>query len=262
MQELARQGYLQRTMRGYIEWLLKQAEEMPDMLHGMFIDFRAKALKLLGDKHGRPSEAIAHMMLGYDFMLRYMTDIDIITADSAREMLEAAWKVAAESSRRQADEMREERPSKLFLTAISELLTSKAANVKDITARVSDEAGPSVGTGFAGGTGPAGGREMIGYMDQEYYYLLPSLSYRVVAKMCNDQGQAFPISQKMLNKQMREDGVLTPENTTGTSSTRPKWVEGKCQRLLWVPRMFIDGPTIQNEQLQVTDELQEDRFLL
>ena len=33
MQELARQGYLQKSMRGYIKWLLKQVDELPEMLH-------------------------------------------------------------------------------------------------------------------------------------------------------------------------------------------------------------------------------------
>ena len=45
-----------------------------------------------------------------------------------------------------------------------------------------------------------------------------------------------------------EDGVLTAETTTSTSATRPKWIDGKCQRLLWVPRIHIDGPRTAVEQ--------------
>ena len=50
---------------------------------------------------------------------------------------------------------------------------------------------------------------------------------------------------------MREDGVLTAETTTGTSATRPKWIDGKCQRLLWIPRIHIDGPKTAVEQLRM-----------
>lgn len=236
MQELARQGYLQKSMRGYIQWLLKQVEELPDLLHQHFVQNRAIALKQTQGQHGRTAEAIAHMMVGYQSMLRYMRDVGAVTTEQAMQMLDQAWEVVTRTSRRQAEDMREDRPSKLFLGSISELLTSKAAGVRDLTA-------PPGGSGGIGG-----GRDMIGYMDGEFYYLLPNVAYRAVAKLCSDQGQAFPLTAKMLYKQMREDGVLTAETSTGTSATRPKWVDGKCQRLLWIPRIHIDGPKAALEQ--------------
>ena len=80
---------------------------------------------------------------------------------------------------------------------------------------------------------------------------MPQVAYRAVAKLCNDQGQAFPLTAKMLYKQMREDGVLTSETTTSTSATRPKWIDGKTQRLLWIPRRLIDGPKVAQEQTRM-----------
>ena len=237
MQELARQGYLQKSMRGYIKWLLKQVDELPEMLHEAFVQNRAMALKQTAGQHGRTAEAIAHMMVGYQCMLRYMRDVKAITTEQAVEMLGEAWDIATQNSKRQSDDMKEDRPSKIFLGTISELLTSKSASVRDLTSPA----------GEGGGSG-GGGREMIGYMDADFYYLMPQVAYRVVAKLCNDQGQAFPLTAKMLYKQMREDGVLTAETTTSTSATRPKWIDGKCQRLLWVPRIHIDGPRTAVEQ--------------
>ena len=237
MQELARQGYLQKSMRGYIKWLLKQVDELPEMLHESFVQNRAMALKQTAGQHGRTAEAIAHMMVGYQCMLRYMRDVKAITTEQAVEMLGEAWDIATQNSKRQSDDMKEDRPSKIFLGTISELLTSKSASVRDLTSPAGE-----------GGGGGGGGREMIGYMDADFYYLMPQVAYRVVAKLCNDQGQAFPLTAKMLYKQMREDGVLTAETTTSTSATRPKWIDGKCQRLLWVPRIHIDGPRTAVEQ--------------
>lgn len=148
-----------------------------------------------------------------------------------------AWGVVTDNSARQAAEMKEDRPSKIFLSTISELLIAKSVGIKDIT-MPSAEGAPS-------GTGP---RDMIGYMDSEFYYLMPNVAYRAVAKLCNDQGQAFPLTAKMLYKQMREDGILTAETTTATSATRPKWIDGKTQRLLWIPRRYIDGPKVAQAQ--------------
>lgn len=235
MQEMAREGYLQKSMRGYVKWLLQQADDLPNMLHETFIKNRSAALERTKGQHGRTAEAIAHMMLGYQSMLRYMRDVGAITTDEAVQELEAAWNVVTSASKRQSEEMREERPSKMFLSAISELLLNKSVGVRDLTAN------PGEGSGI-------GSREMIGYMDASYYYLMPNVAYRAVAKLCNDQGQSFPLTAKMLYKQMREDGVLTEDNTTATSATRPKRIDGKTQRLLWIPRGRMDGPEVEAEQ--------------
>lgn len=238
MQELSRQGYLQKSMRGYIVWLSKQVEKLPQQLHEAFIRNRVQALERTRGQHGRTAEAIAHMMVGYEYMLYYLRDVGALTEDQAREAYSHAWHVVTDNSARQAAEMREERPSKIFLSSISELLISKNAGVRDLTSASTNGAS----------SGGNGGRDMVGYMDADFYYLMPNVTYRAVAKMCSDQGQAFPLTAKMLYKQMREDGILTAETTTATSATRPKWVDGKTQRLLWIPRKYIDGPKVANEQ--------------
>jgi hypothetical protein len=214
---------------------------MPGLLHAEWIVNRAMALERTKDGHGRPSEAIAHMMLGYQYMLRYMRDVGAITTEQAVEMMAAAWEVVVQNSKRQADDLREERPSKFFLTAISELLAGKVVGVRDLAANIGDPGAHVPGT-----------QDMIGYKDAQYYYLLPSVAYRAVTKLCNDQGQAFPLTSKMLYKQMREDGVLTPEATTSTSATRPKWIDGRSQRLLWIPCKWIDGgpgPSVEQQKM-------------
>lgn len=240
MQELARKGYLQKSMRGYIRWILQQIDDMPKLLHEEFLRNRAVALEKTKGQHGRTAEAIAHMMLGYDSMLRYMRDVGALTTDECVSMSAHAWAVATSNSKRQADDMREDRPSKIFLSAIGELLVSRGAAVRDLTLSTGED-----------GRQAATPKDMIGYVDASFYYLMPNVAYRAVAKLCNDQGQAFPLTAKMLYKQMREDGILTAETTTSTSATRPKWIDGKTQRLLWIPRTMIDGPRVANEQMRM-----------
>ena len=238
-QELARQGYLQASMRGYLNWLLGQIDTLPESLHEEFIKSRAKALDLTRGQHGRTAEAIAHMMLGYDMMLRYMMDAGVLSQAETEKMSAHAWQVVCQNSARQSDETREERPSKLFLSSINELLISKAVGVRDLSDSRGEAASPI---------------NAIGYMDESFFYLMPQMAYRAVAKLCSDQGQAFPLTSKMLYKQLREDGVLTADTTTGTSSTRPKWIDGKPQRLLWIPRVWIDGKQPGGEQISMMED--------
>lgn len=239
-QELARKGYLQKSMYGYIKWILQQIDDMPQMLHDDFIEYRAIAIEKAKGQHTRAPETIACVMLGYTSMLRYMRDVGVLTTEECKAVASHAWDVVTANSKRQADDMREDRPSKIFLSAIGELLVSRGAAVRDLTLSTGED-----------GRQAATPKDMIGYVDASFYYLMPNVAYRAVAKLCNDQGQAFPLTAKMLYKQMREDGILTAETTTSTSATRPKWIDGKTQRLLWIPRAMIDGPRVANEQMRM-----------
>lgn len=58
-QEMARNGYMQRAMLGYIEWLRAQADELPETLHKRFLDMRTWATEKAKDQHARAPETIA-----------------------------------------------------------------------------------------------------------------------------------------------------------------------------------------------------------
>lgn len=231
MQELASKGTMARCMQGYIKWLLPQAEELPDRLHDMFLAYRRRAAQMVRSQHGRAPDAVAHIMIGYDMMLVYMRDIGLLSTEECRQESERAWEMAAANSQQQTDELQDERPSRLFLQTIEELLVSRAAGVRDLCT-----------------VGAETPREMIGYSDAMYYYLLPNAAYRAVAKMCADQGHAFPLTMRMLYKQLREDGVLSADNG---AATRVKRIDGRTQRLLWIPRSEIDGRKEIREQTRM-----------
>ena len=82
------------------------------------------------------------------------------------------------------------------------------------------------------------------------------MAYRAVVRLYNEQGQAFPLTPKMLYKQMREDGILSDGATTKGASTRPKYIDGKSQRLLWIERVHIDADGQKEEQMEL-GELQD-----
>lgn len=235
LQELARDGYLQRCMQGYIKWLLAQADELPNKLHEMFIAHRVKAAAMVPGQHARSPEAIAHVMIGYELMLNYMRDIGLLTTEECRAESDRAWKLVVLNSQRQATDMQDERPSRMFLSSLAELLATHAVNVRDLQT--------------AGASTP---KDMIGYADAMFYYMLPNAAYRAVARLCADQGRAFPLTMKALYKQLREDGVITSETSdkSGTA-TKGKRVDGRTLRLLWIPRVEIDGRKEVQEQTRM-----------
>jgi len=244
MQELARGGYLQKAMRGYILWLLKQADGMPERLHDMFLKFREDIRRDSSGQHDRAPETVACILIGYSLMLNYMRDLGIFDNDTAGRLLLEARRKLMESSRKQARDMESEKPTRIFLDTLSELLSSRRVALKDLTL------GPDVKQTF----GPS--EKMIGYMDSEYYYLLPNVSFGEVAKLCREQGQEFPVSLKALYKHLRTDGILKGISKE-ENPTRQKWIDGKNIRLLWIPASEMRGgpkPGAEQQMMDVSGE--------
>ena len=224
--EQARLGFLRGAMRGYIEWLLPQADDLGWKLHEKFVANREKAQVRLGGRPERSSEAVAHLMIGYEMMTWYFEAVGLIGEDLGKQMLDHAWEVLTTISQAQQREAREDRPVRRFLGIIAELMVTHAAYTKNI---IPDGKGD-------------GGHEMIGYHDGEYYYLMPKVAYRLVSRFCQEQGEIFPLSLKAICKALKEEKILTPGTMDKGTATKNKWIDGRAQRLLWIPRAHIDDP--------------------
>jgi hypothetical protein len=93
---------------------------------------------------------------------------------------------------------------------------------------------------------------MIGYVDNEFYYLLPSVAFGMVQKLCREQGTEFPVSLKALFKHLRTDGILGADNTGRNAATKVKFICGKNVRALWIPVGEINGTKPAAVQMQMT----------
>ena len=238
MQDQAAAGTLAHLMRRYIEWLAPQMDTLPAQLGDRFKELRSKA-QTLNVGHSRAPGTIAHLLIGYEMYMRFLIETGVYEGVSPEyfknEMGRAIDDIVA-NAKQQGEESRSERPSRMYLATIGELLLTKEATVVDLTDTV------------AGSQTSAKGH--IGYMDANYYYFLPETSYTAVCSVYTKKGEAFPLTMRMLHKQLDEDGLITTD-TTGGKRTRNKSINGKAVRLLWVPRSNLDGPRVVNEQLRI-----------
>lgn len=224
VQEMAGRGYLRKAMAEYIEWLSRRADGLTEELPKVYVRLRSQAMKETKGAHGRSAEAVAHVMLGYEMMLRYMVDIGAMQKEAAESEIREAWAVVMDNSRRQSEEAKEDRPVSMFLTAVTELLASKQATVRDLTDVSAGSAPPST----------------IGYCDQQYYYLLPDVVFSRVCRLYTDQGVSFPLGKRALFKQLKDEGILTVDSCG--KAARPKRVTStSVLRLLWLDRAKVDG---------------------
>ncbi len=238
LQEAARNGYLQKAMLGYIKWLQQQTDELPDRLHDMFLHFRQMGIEN-GGMSGRAPEAVACILIGYAMMLDYFRSLGLFDAETAQYMLKDAHRTLMNISKAQTADMESEKPTRIFLDSMSELLASHSVVLKDLT--VSGD----------GDVKKKPGEDMAGYFDNDYYYLLPKTAFGCVSRLCREQGIEFPVSLKALYKHLRTDGILKGLPDDGATPTRNKWIDGGSKRLLWIPRIIMDGPKTENEQTKM-----------
>ena len=234
LQENARQGWLQKAMRGYILWILKQADEMPERLHELFLKFREDIHKDSSGSHDRAPETVACILIGYQMMLNYMRDLGVFDTETAAKMLKHARRTLVDASRKQTADLQSEKPTRIFLDNLAELLSSKQVALKDLTNFEAKDPPPN--------------EKMIGYMDGEYYYLLPNVAFGAVQKLCREQGQEFPVSLKALYKHLRTDGVLKVRTQQDGNMTISKRIGNKTERVLWIPVSELNGPPAEAQQ--------------
>lgn len=82
------------------------------------------------------------------------------------------------------------------------------------------------------------GDGFIGYEDDIYYYLIPSISHKLVKKLCDEQGELFSISERTLLKHLDDDGFI---ETSKNSRTKLLRVCGNPQRFIWLKKDKFKG---------------------
>lgn len=238
-QEMARNGYMQRAMLGYIEWLRAQADELPETLHKRFLDMRTWATEKAKDQHARAPETIAHILTGYYMMLLYFRHVGLLDQDACTAAIAEAMATLTATSKEQARIIKEDKPVNIFLDSVAELLASKEVFVTDISASATEGGKPSA----------AVGRELVGCRDESYYYLIPRIIYKCVQELCVKQGSTFPISLRSLYRDLRTADILrSGVNCTEERPTKSKRIGDNSIFYLWIPRDKIDGAHDEGEK--------------
>lgn len=218
---------LGQAMRGYIEWLIPQADTLKDVLLEKFTDYRQQAQA----GHPRLAEVVAWLRIGYEMFLDYAVSCDVIFSDSKQIVLDEALGIFMELASRQTETMKTDTPVFQFLSALNELLASGQCHC----VKLDDEGSP------IGGFGNIKGRGFIGYADSIYYYLRPDAVMPAVIDFYRRQGLHFSTSKKMLLKQLASVEAIRESRTEKRVNRTPdKRIGGENQRYIWLKKEALD----------------------
>lgn len=147
---------LGQAMRGYIEWLIPQADTLKDVLSDKFTDYRQQAQA----GHPRLAEVMAWLRIGYEMFLDYAVSCDAMPSDSRQILLDEALGIFKELASRQGETMKIDAPVSQFLSALNEMLAIDQCHC----IKPDDEGAVH---------GGLKGRGFLGYVDSAYYLSAP-----------------------------------------------------------------------------------------
>jgi len=210
---------LPHAMAGYISWLVPQIDSLRSTLGDLFRSTRARAEK--SGLHLRIPETLAHLWLGIDVGLSYAEEIKACGPSEAADLRVLSWEALVERARIQGKLVEEEKPTWLFLRILNTLVIQKRAILlpKDM---------PSDGV--------HSDPPLIGWQDNEFFYLLPDAAFQAVARFVKDSGDIFPVRENRLRKDLVEENFAKFDPGHTTCLTR---VGGVLQRVICLRRAAI-----------------------
>jgi len=120
-------------------------------------------------------------------------------------------------AKHQAESVAHDKPTEKFICKLFSLLESGRAYLtgKDHSCSVQ-------GIGF------------IGYEDETYLYLIPDIAHKMVRQLCEEQGESFAISSRILLKQLGDENLI--EIGSNNERTKSLRVGNKHIRVMYLYR--------------------------
>lgn len=221
---------LRRNMSAYVQWLAPRMDDLPELLKQEFLKRREMASK---GGHRRMPEIAAWLYLGWKMAMEFHHDMGILDAEQMQDRLDQGWNTILELCMRQGQKVTEEKPSAFFISLLKEMVAAGEVEIEKLT--------PFEGDGVTFYSDNAMSRTtMIGWQDDNWLYLMPGQTFKVIQKFCRDQGSHFPVSENTLWKHLAEDGFIQIEDSGKERRLKvQKTIGGRKLRVIKLPAALI-----------------------
>ena len=219
--------HLNKLMQLFVQWLICNYNRVSHSIDDRLEEYREK---FASAGHPRLATAFSNLTLGYRVLLDFLVDKKQLTEQAADNQLGDAIKIFLSMCKKQSDKVENEKPTKLFIKLLKELVETKQVRINDL----------SLQTAFADTIiNPQEPNEKtIGYRDANYYYLIPTAAYNAVYQHYSRSGFTFPASPAALWKAFLDEKLLYPE---GKRPDRRKKINGKTGRYITLFAVAVDA---------------------
>jgi DNA primase len=191
-------------MAGYIRWLAGQWDELETTLQGLFSDFQEKAREHL-THHPRTVSNTAMLGTGLEMGLRYIQFTGILDDEEAAGYKQAGWDILLALAEHQDREVNREFDSiELFFKALDSLLTQGSGHLRLLRQPDAESmVRPQLRTP---------GSLLLGWYDDDNWYLLPQIAYQAVYQFYRASGILFPDTETGIRTKLSERGMIAKSN--------------------------------------------------
>jgi hypothetical protein len=221
-QAQAQKDLLSQAMRGYLEWLAPQIDELPSHFAEDFERLREEARRTskTRTRHRRLDEMVAHLFIGLNTFIHFAITHGALSQKEAADLLQEAWETLNQVADDLAQVAEREEPTKRFFEALLELQTQGRiyfATMEDATPEVAERTLGAVKIGW----GPD---------DKGVYYLLWGPAWEQVIKYLRTQEEGISLSKNSLLDSIEQQGLL--DRTQAERRVIKKKIAGEQYRVL------------------------------
>jgi hypothetical protein len=221
------------AMASYILWLRGRIDSIKESFRAEFQQLRQRAV-VEGTSRKVP-EHVAYLQFGWQTMIAWATDKGIPVGDSASEV---GWNTFMRVAARHAQRVDQEDPVDTFFEIVGALLTQGKLRINHRNTGYDERIGGDSG-------------ELIGYYDEDFYYLLPSPLWHAVQTYLRLEGGHFPFSKTTLYDVLERRGLL---ETRGNKRVFNHRINGRCTPILKLRRGQSDVFKGDGHDLESGDE--------
>jgi hypothetical protein len=233
-QKTADEGVYAQAMAGYVQWLAAQyedAEDWPTYLKAELGKARDAVAKDVSG-HSRAPEAVAGLLLGMRWFLRYARQIGAVTREDFKEIYERCRTALLDGSAVQSAETRTLSAEAIYLRAVRTALTNGRAYLASLNSDGVPPRSEATRWGWAlDDTDRLSARgEKIGWVSDMDVYLDPGAAYTAAVAQAQRMNTPLNTSPTRVHKALLAADLL-PSADPGHLTTRVS-VAGERQRVL------------------------------
>lgn len=235
-QKTAEKGVYAQAMAGYVQWLAARYEDGEDWPGALKTEL-GKVRDVLATElngHARAPEAIAGLLLGMRWFLRYAQEIGAVSEEEKEELYKRCRTALLDGSAVQSAETRAMSAEAIYLSAIRTALTNGRAYLADLN---TDGVPPRTEATRWGWVRDDTDRlsvrgEKIGWLSGEDVYLDPGAAYAAAVAQSERPGPSLKTTKGRIHKALLGAELLA--STEPGRATRKVSVAGARQHVLHV----------------------------
>lgn len=215
-QGAATDGLYAQALAGFVRWL---APRYGEIVADVAVELRALRQHVLHDGHRRTPDIIANLALGMQYVLAYAHDCGAFTVEECHTYWRRIWQALGDVAAAQQEHQVGEEPASRFLALLAGAIAAGHAHVADAKTLYA----PTQDAEYWGwrekvvGTGlnvreerqPCGA--CVGWVHETRLYLEPEAAFHTVQRFAEGQQAPLPITQRILWKRLREQGLLVTQ---------------------------------------------------